>query len=184
LTGVVSATGELGQVLGNRVREFVARSNRIARRSAILVDSSRHRRSPETLVTQCAWCDKLRVGGFWATPDEAPSFLVSLLPRRRTHGICPECFADVERQAADSAPLSRRTVVVRAVGPLATECLARALHDYSVRARPNFVLEATLPDAGGTAVGGFLSTVSSCLSENALEPVTVELTDHMYVLGS
>ena len=75
----MSATGELGQVLGNRVRELVARSNRIARRSAILVDSSRYRRSTETLVTQCAWCGKLRVGGVWATPDEAPLFLVSLL---------------------------------------------------------------------------------------------------------
>jgi hypothetical protein len=83
------------------------------------------------------------------------------------------------RQRAALAENRRRPVG----GLLATECLARALHDYSVRERPNFVLEATLPDAGGTAVSDFLSTVSSCLSENALEPVTIELTDHTYVLG-
>ena len=175
----MSTTGELGLVLGNRVRELAARTNQTARRSAILVDSSRHRRSSETLVTQCAWCGKLRVGGFWASPDEAPPFL----PRRRTHGICPECFAEVERQADNGGPLSRRTVVVRAAGPVATECLARALHGYQVHERPDFMLEATLPDGGGAAVSGFLSAVSSCLTENALEPVTVELTDRTYVLG-
>src|SRR5262249_47686389 len=151
--------------------------------SAILVDSSRHRRSPEDLVTQCAWCGKLHVGGFLANPDEAPLFLVALLPRRRPHGICPRCFTEVGRRAAGNAPLSPRTVVVRTAGPLATECLARALHGYAVRERPGFVLEATLPEAGGTAVSGFLSTVSSCLTANALEPVTIELTDHTYVLG-
>ena len=175
--------GELGQVLGNRVRELMARSHRIARRSAIVVDSSRHRRAAETLVPQCPWCGKVRVGGFWATPEEAPAFLVSLLPRRRTHGICPECFANVEREAGDAAPLSRATVVVRTAGPLATECLARALGGYEVRERSNFVLEARLPDAGGGAVSAFLSTVSTCLAENALEPVTIELSDRTYVLG-
>jgi hypothetical protein len=161
----------------------MARSDRIARRSAIVVESSRHRRTPETLVPQCAWCGKVRVGGFWATPEEAPTFLVSLLPRRRTHGICPECFANVEREAVDAAPLSRTTVVVRTAGLLATECLTRALGDYEVHERPNFVLEARLPDAGGGAVSAFLSTVSTCLTENGLEPVTIELADRTYVLG-
>jgi hypothetical protein len=108
---------------------------------------------------------------------------VSLLPRRRTHGICPECFANVEREAVDAAPLSRTTVVVRPAGLLATECLTRALGDYEVHERPNFVLEARLPDAGGGAVSAFLSTVSTCLTENGLEPVTIELADRTYVLG-
>jgi hypothetical protein len=161
----------------------MARSHRIARRSAIVVESSRHRRAPETLVPQCAWCGKMRVGGFWATPEEAPAFLMSILPRRRTHGICPECFANVEREAGGGAPLSRTTVVVRTAGPLATGCLARALRDYEVYERPNFVLEARLPDAGGGAVSAFLSTVSTCLTEEGLEPVTIELADRTYVLG-
>ena len=174
---------ELGEVLADRVRELMTRSHRIARRSAIVVDASRHRRAVETLVPQCAWCGKVRVGGFWAAPEEAPAFLATFLPHRRTHGICPDCFAEVERQAGEEAPLSRRTVVVRTPGPLATECLARALHAYEVRERANFVLEATLPDAGGATVSAFLSSVSSCLAENALEPVMIELADHTYVLG-
>ena len=161
----------------------MTRSHRIARRSAIVVDASRHRRAPTTLVPQCAWCGKVRVGRFWATPEAAPAFLVSVLRDRRTHGICPDCLADVERQAGEDAPLSRRTIVVRTAGPLATECLTRALHAYEVHERPNFALEATLPDAGGTAVTAFLSTISSCLAENALEPVTIELADNTYVLG-
>jgi hypothetical protein len=123
------------------------------------------------------------MGGFWATPAEAPAFLVSLVLHRRTHGICPECFAEVERQAGEEAPLSRKTVVVRTPGPLAAECLTRALHTYGVRERPNFVLEATLADAGGGSVNAFLSNVSSCLAENALEPVMIELADTTYVLG-
>jgi hypothetical protein len=174
---------ELARALGDHVRELIARSNRTARRSAILVDSTRHRRSQETLVPQCAWCSKVRIGDFWVTPEEAPPFLVTLLPQRRTHGICPECFAEVERQAGDAVPVSRTTVVVRTAGPLATECLARALHDYAVDEQPNFVLEVRLPDACGNAVNAFLSTVSRCLVENALRPVTIELADHTYVLG-
>jgi hypothetical protein len=147
------------------------------------VGASRHRRAEETLVPQCAWCGKVRVGGFWAAPEEAPTFLATLLPHRRTHGICPECFADVQGQSGEEAPQSRRAVVLRTSGPLATECPARALHAYEVRERPTFVLEATLPDAGGATVSAFLSTVSSCLAENTLEPVMVELADRTYVLG-
>ena len=161
----------------------MARSHRIARRSAIVVEASRHRRTSETLVPQCAWCGKVRVGGHWTLPEELPDFLADHLENRHTHGICPDCFAAVERDAGAAPPLGRSSVLVRTDGPPAIECLFRALRGYQLRERPDFVLEATLPDPGGAAVNAFLSVVSRCLAENRLHPVTIELSDRTYVLG-
>jgi hypothetical protein len=183
LLGDVTPTGrELGEALGDRVRELLVRSGRITRRSAILVGSSQHRRVEESLVPQCAWCGKVRIGGHWTLFDELPRFLSDLLEGRRTHGICPDCFADVERRAGDSAPLARTAVVIRTDGPIAVGCLTRSLNRYRLLERPDFVLVATLPDPGGAAVNAFLSVVSNCLAENRLAPVTVELADRAYVL--
>jgi hypothetical protein len=183
LKHVTTSGGELGEVLGDRVRELIARSSRIARQSAILVGASQHRRADEGLMPQCAWCGKVRVGGQWTLPEELPDFLADHLDDRRTHGICPDCFAAVERDAGAAGPLARTAVLVRTDGPLAVECLFRALRDYHLRERPDFVLEATLPDAGGSAVNAFLSVVSRCLAEYRLDPVTIELSDRTYVLG-
>ena len=183
LKGVTPTERELGEVLGDRVRELLARSGLIARRSAILIGSSQHRRLEESLVAQCAWCGKVRIGGHWTLREELPSFLRDLLDDRRTHGICPDCFADVERRAGEAAPLARTAVVIRTDGPIAVECLTRALQRYRLRERPDFMLEATLPDPGGAAVNTLLSAVSSCLAENGLAPVTIELTDRTYLLG-
>jgi hypothetical protein len=53
----VSASSlELARILGDRTRETVARSSRIARRSTILVESSRYP-ATESLVPHCAWCE-------------------------------------------------------------------------------------------------------------------------------
>ena len=183
LRHVTATGGELGEVLGDRVRELISRSSRITRRSAILVGASQHRRADESLVPQCAWCGKVRVGGHWTLPEELPDFLAELLEDRRTHGICPDCFAAVERDAGDAAPLGRTAVLVRTDGPTAVGCLFRVLHGYQLTERPDFVLEVTLPDPGGAAVNAFLSVVSRCLAENRLHPVTIELSDRTYVLG-
>jgi hypothetical protein len=178
----VPASLELSDALISHVREVIAHSTRITRRSAILVDSSQHRRARDTLIPHCAWCGKVRLGGSWVRCEELPSFLADLLHDRRTHGICPDCLDEVQRQS-DDAPLPPTRVVIRAAGPVAIECLSRALRDYGLRQRPNFALEATLPDAGGGAVSALLSTVSRCLGDHALEPVTIELSDRTYVLG-
>jgi len=183
LRHVTATGGELGEVLGDRVRELISRSSRITRRSAILVGASQHRRADESLVPQCAWCGKVRVGGHWTLPEELPDFLADHLENRHTHGICPDCFAAVERDAGAAAPLGRSSVLVRTDGPLAIECLFRALRGYQLRERPDFVLEATLPDPGGAAVNAFLSVVSHSLTENRLAPVTIELSDRTYMLG-
>jgi hypothetical protein len=184
LKGVTPTERELGEVLSDRVRELLARSGRITRRSAILVGSSEHRRLEGSLVPECAWCGKVRVGGNWTEREELPGFLGESLDDRRTHGICPDCFADVERRARDAAPLPRTTVVIRTDGPVAVECLTRALQRYPLRERPDFVLQATLAGPGGAAVNSFLSVVSSCLAECGLAPVVIELSDRTYLLGT
>ena len=174
---------DLGQVLSDRVQELIVRSSRVTRRSAILIESSRHHRERETLVPHCAWCGKVQVGGYWTLPQEVPAFLAALLEERGTHAICPTCFTELERHSGDAAPLPRSSVLIHADGPLAAECMRRALQEYPVRERPDFLLEATLPDAGGGAVSALLSTVSRCLAQNVLAPVTIELADRTYVLG-
>jgi hypothetical protein len=172
----------LGEMLVRRVHDLQTWTQRIQRRSAILVESSQHARARTTLVAQCAWCGRVRVGGVWAQHDEVPAFLAALLGNRRTHGICPTCFEQLQRDAA-TGPLPASVVLVRAAGPLAIECLSRALEGYVVRERPSLALEVTLPDAGGATVSTLLSTISGCLEANRLEPVTIELADETYVLG-
>jgi hypothetical protein len=181
LTRVTASPG-LSDTLIGRVREVIAHANSLTRRSAILVESSRHRRARDTLIPHCAWCGTVRVGGTWVRGEELPSFLADLVHDRRTHGICPACLDEVQRRS-DDAPLPPTRVVIRAAGPTAVDSLSRALHGYALRERPNFALEATLPDAGGSAVTALLSRVSQCLTEHGLEPVTIELSDHTYVLG-
>src|SRR5262249_8151979 len=144
-----------------------------------------HVRETNTLVAHCAWCGRLRLGEGWVDVEEVPQFLIvqMQLGDRRTHGICPECFDEAQRLAGKAHPRSTSCVVIRAGGPLALECLSRALSGYPVTERPDFVLEAILPDAGGGALRTLLSLVARCLEENALAPVTLELGDRAYVLG-
>jgi hypothetical protein len=183
LLGVITGSrATVAEALAGQVRELIARSGRITRRSAILVDSSRHARASDTLIAHCAWCGRIRVGDGWAPPEEVPEFLTHLLAERRTHTICPACFEDVQGASGD-APLPASVVLIHAAGPIAVECLVHALSAYKVRERPSFALEVTLPDGGGVAVSTLLSVVSACLVENGLEPVTLELSDRAYVLG-
>jgi hypothetical protein len=163
-----------------QVREILARSSRISRHSAILVESSRQARERDALVPQCAWCGRVRVG-VWAQPQELPPFLADLLANRRTHGICPTCLDDVQHQG--DGPLPPTIVVIRAGGRTAVESLSRWLDGHALRERPDLALEVTLPEAGGNAVNQLLSAVSTCLDENGLGPVTIELSDRTYVLG-
>lgn len=179
---VSDSPATIGEALAGQVRELIARSGRITRRSAILVESSRHARTRTTLVPHCAWCGRVRVGGVWAPPEEVPGFLADLLRDRRTHSICPSCFEEVQRESSD-ARRSGTAVLVRAAEPLAVECLTRTLAAYDVVERPSLALEVALPDGGKATVSKLLSTVSECLARNRLEPVTVELADRTYVLG-
>jgi hypothetical protein len=163
------------------VRNALDRSSRIKRRSAIVTSASWHRRHTETFLTRCAWCQRLRLDEEWVPSEEVPPFLLADLDDRSTHGICPSCFSEAERVSGDGVPLSITAVVIRTNGPVAVECLGRALAAYPLREHSDFAVEVTLESAG--TVSGLLARVSRCLEENHLAPVTVELTDRIYVLG-
>jgi hypothetical protein len=50
---------------------------------------------PDALITRCAWCDRYDVGGRWLRKEDVAGFLRddgSTL----THGICPDCVADLQ----------------------------------------------------------------------------------------
>jgi len=177
----VKEAASLDGDLLEHVRNALDRSTRITRRSSIVTSASWHRRHNETFLTRCAWCQRLRLGEEWIRAEEVPPFLLADLDDRSTHGICPACFSEAERDAGDGAPLSATAVVIRTNGPLAVECLSRALAAYRPRERSDFTLEASLESAG--TVGTLLSLASHCLEENRLAPVTVELRDRVYVLG-
>src|SRR5436190_17827136 len=118
--------------LFQHVRSVLARSERLARRSVIVTNASRHARSAETLLANCAWCGRLRLGEEWVRGEEVPRFLrLDGLGRRLTHGICPECFQGVQQEAGARRALPPTAVVIRTDGPLAMECLTRALVGYS-----------------------------------------------------
>ena len=173
----------LSEDLLEHVHLALDRSRRLTRQSSIVTHASRYVREASTLVAHCAWCERLRLGEDWVCLEEVPHFLLAQLGDRRTYGICPECFEEAQRLAGDGAPRPTKSVLIRTNGPLAVECLSRALSAYPLTERTDFVLEAILPDGGGSAAGAFLSLVAHCLEENALAPVTIELADRAYVLG-
>jgi hypothetical protein len=46
------------------------------------------------LVTFCAWCGRVRVGGRWLGKPRTGDF-VAHVKRQTTTGVCPACFADL-----------------------------------------------------------------------------------------
>ena len=56
------------------------------------------------LLLRCAWCGKLQIGDEWLLLEAIGSGQMRIaeeLVRRSTHGICPECYERVSREAAD-----------------------------------------------------------------------------------
>jgi hypothetical protein len=47
----------------------------------------------EELPVRCAWCGRTPVDGVWVAEAHAAHAV-----HEATHGICPECFAEQERQ--------------------------------------------------------------------------------------
>jgi hypothetical protein len=52
-------------------------------------------RLPDALITRCAWCDRYLVGDQWLRKEEVAAFLRDD-GSGVTHGICPDCFAQVQ----------------------------------------------------------------------------------------
>jgi hypothetical protein len=56
------------------------------------------------LLLRCAWCGKLQIGDEWLLLEAVGSGQMRIaeeLVWRSTHGICPECYERVSREAAD-----------------------------------------------------------------------------------
>jgi hypothetical protein len=49
------------------------------------------------LITRCAWCDRYEAGGLWLPKEEVAAFLRDD-GSAVTHGICPDCVADLRRR--------------------------------------------------------------------------------------
>ena len=63
----------------------------------------REARGGEKLLLRCAWCGKLQIGDEWLRLEAIGSGQMRIaeeLVRRSTHGICPECYDRVSREAA------------------------------------------------------------------------------------
>jgi hypothetical protein len=52
---------------------------------------------PDALITRCAWCDRYEVGGRWLAKEHVAAFLRDD-GSTVTHGICPDCVADLKRR--------------------------------------------------------------------------------------
>src|SRR5262245_25780737 len=90
------ARGGLEEVLETRIRSAVSGAERATRRSQVLIGTRQLVHTPEWMVTRCAWCGRLSLGGVWTDPAEMPRFLPTELEERTTHGICRGCLEDLE----------------------------------------------------------------------------------------
>ena len=86
--------------LEGRVRVALGQSHSVVRRSRVVIGARRFLRDDRAMLTRCAWCSSVFLGGEWAAPVERPSFLWGDLSPRTTHSICPTCVAVLERSGA------------------------------------------------------------------------------------
>lgn len=163
------------EALSERVREVVARSGATGARSLMLVDASRYARLDETYVPRCAWCGKVALGGSWVGRDDIPPFMVRVLDRRSTDGICPACFAE-------QLPGADNEISVHAQSKRAAERLALELQEYAVRQPSDHVLALDIPSRDAHFVARLLSRLADCVEANLLDPVQVRIGRHSYLL--
>src|SRR5581483_7178532 len=89
---------ELLGALLSRLRDAKARSETLVARSKVLASARALARDPDGMLRRCAWCGRLRLGGQWIPPDEAPEFVRRLPDERATHGICRSCLEQLEAE--------------------------------------------------------------------------------------
>jgi hypothetical protein len=73
-----------------------------AARVATLSRVLREARAGKTMLLHCAWCGRLEVGDEWLRLDAigtGQTRIAEQLVRQSTHGICPDCFGSVSRDA-------------------------------------------------------------------------------------
>jgi hypothetical protein len=91
-----------------REHELAARAARAIEQAAAEVDRSvMLHRVVQVLhvngvdVTSCAWCDRYHIGDGWYSEDASRLILALAASHRLTHGICPDCFAEVAPAGVD-----------------------------------------------------------------------------------
>jgi hypothetical protein len=163
------------EALTERVQEVVGRSGVTAARSLVLVDASRYARLDEMHVPRCAWCGKVALGGSWLKRADVPRFMVRIVDRRSTDGICPACFAE-------QLPGADNEISVHAQNKRAAERLAVELQEYAVRQTSDHVLALDIPSSDAHFVAHLLSRLADCVETNLLDPVQVRIGRHSYLL--
>jgi hypothetical protein len=90
---------------GCRSPALAAQMRRACDRAGVLVAQSlllRHLRAASrgrrALVCRCAWCERFRLDGRWLSLAEVPP--PPAVEEHLTHGICPDCFADLEQSGS------------------------------------------------------------------------------------
>jgi len=87
---------EIVPALLRRVRRALAEAERAVERSRTLT-RARSLVEPDAHVSRCAWCGRAALGTRWLTPDELPAFVSRRALDGASHGICPDCVDELER---------------------------------------------------------------------------------------
>lgn len=87
---------ELAAALRRRMRQAIAEAERAVERSESLGAARRLVRE-RALLKRCAWCGRVSFGHGWQPLEELPGFVPARVRERATHGICPTCFGELER---------------------------------------------------------------------------------------
>ena len=91
---------ELVRTLRHRVRKAVADSGHAVEWSQRLAAARRLLRE-RRLLRHCAWCGCVSFGSGWTSLDQLPGFVPESVRDRATHGVCPGCLEQLQRQEAD-----------------------------------------------------------------------------------
>lgn len=169
-------TMDLGEALVERVHDVVARSERLAARSLVLVDASRYARLDEAYVPCCAWCGRVALGGVWLERSDVPSFVARTITHRSTDGICPTCFGE-------QLPPAQNELTVHAGNKRTAECLVEELRGYAALQRADHVLVVPTPPRDPQFVPRLLTLLAGCVERNALQPIRVKIGAHSYLLA-
>ncbi|HET7568084.1 MAG TPA: hypothetical protein VFJ91_08850 [Gaiellaceae bacterium] len=87
---------DLATALRRRVRQAIAEAEHAVERSEALAAARRLVRE-RALLKRCAWCGRVSFGGGWQGDGDLPGFVPERVREEATHGICPRCFGELER---------------------------------------------------------------------------------------
>src|SRR5262249_52620478 len=88
----------MGGALELRAQRARDEARQLIMQSRCIVASRRLLADPESVITRCAWCGRLALGGAWMPVDEIPVFVNGRLEGQTTHGICLGCIDRLERE--------------------------------------------------------------------------------------